>query len=258
VLGPLPGDGPFPARRSPVPLDLPALAIALVVTFAGAVLQGTIGFGMALVTVPVLSLVDPVLTPVPQLLIALPMSLAMLWRERHHVDFHGIGWVLAGRIPGVAIGLWMLASFARPELEVAIAAIVMAAVLIFALGLRVPRTPVTGFAAGTASGVTGLVASMGGPPLALLYRQSNGAAMRASLAVVFSVGLGVSIAARSATGNVSGDDLVMAGLLAPALAGGLALSTRLKGRIEDAVLRAAVLWVSGISAVVLAIRALGA
>jgi len=239
-----------------MPVDPFILVIALVVTLVAATLQGTIGFGVAIVSVPVLSLLDPALTPVPQLLLALPLSAAILWRERHSVDFHGLGWIIAGRVPGALIGLWLLAAFTRREVELAIAVIVLVAVIIFGTGIHIARNRATGFLAGVAAGITGLVASIGGPPIALLFSSSDGPTLRSSLSAVFTIGLSISIIARMATGQISGEDIEVSLLIAPAAAAGLWASTRLKERFDRAMLRLGILVVSGTSALILGIKAI--
>jgi uncharacterized membrane protein YfcA len=66
-----------------------ALILAFVITAIAATLQGSVGLGFAMVSVPLLTLIDPRLAPVPQLLVALPLSLAIAWRERRSIDLHG-------------------------------------------------------------------------------------------------------------------------------------------------------------------------
>lgn len=56
-------------------VSVAVLAVAFVVTALSSTVQGTIGFGFAVLSVPVLSLLDTRLAPVPQLLLALPISL---------------------------------------------------------------------------------------------------------------------------------------------------------------------------------------
>ena len=91
--------GPFGRSFSPRPgansvhspavldvLDLSALELALCLAMMAiaALVQGTVGFGFAIVSVPVLSLVNPALAPVPQLLVQVPLSFGMFLRERRH------------------------------------------------------------------------------------------------------------------------------------------------------------------------------
>jgi len=227
------------------------LALALIVTAAAAGMQGTIGFGFALVCVPLLSLIDPVLAPVPQLLLVLPLSLSVAWRDRHHADLRAVPWITAGRIPGAVFGIMLLAAFDVETLGVAIALMVLGSVAIVATGVTIPRNPITSFTAGVVSGITGLVASIGGPPLALMYRSARGATVRASLGVVFAIGVTVSITARAIAGEITADDLLVAALLLPALVVGLRVGRVLAPNVDGPPLRRAILVISAASAAAL-------
>lgn len=240
-----------------VPVTPVELVVALVVTALGAAVQGTIGFGFAVVSVSLLSLVDPILVPVPQLLVAAPLSVAVFWRERHHVDLTGTGWILAGRVPGAVFGLLLLGLVTRETwlLDVMIAVIVLGAVAIYATRMRVRRTPLTKFIAGVASGTTGLVSSIGGPPLALLYFDARGATVRSTLGAVFTIGIGITIAARALAGEITADDLRISALLLPAQLAGFAASSRLRHHVEGARLRRGILVLSALAAAGLLLRA---
>lgn len=228
---------------------------ALAVTFVAAALQGVVGIGFAMLSVPILSLIDPRLAPVPQLLITVPLTVSMAWRERHHLELAGVGWIIAGRIPGAIIGVALLAVAVGRALDLAIAAIVLIAVAIIASGKHVARNAGTEFGAGVASGISGLVATIGGPPLALLYTDAQGPTVRSSLAAVFTIGLSISIVARTLTGNISRSDLVVALVLFPALLLGYLASLRLKRGVNQVQIRRGLLVLSALGAIGLIVRA---
>jgi uncharacterized membrane protein YfcA len=237
-----------------MPADPWILAVAFLVTLAAGLVQGTIGFGLAVVSVPVLGLLDRDLAPVPQLLIALPLALAMVWREWRDLDLSGVGWVLAGRLPGAALGVVLLKVFPDTALDVLIAGLVLAGVAIVATGVAVRLTPITKLTAGIASGTMGLVASIGGPPLALLYRDVEGGQLRSSLNAIFSIGILFSITVRGVTGEISGNDVRVALFLIPAAFLGLWLSRYLTDQVEGAALKNGVLIISALAAVGLLVR----
>jgi uncharacterized membrane protein YfcA len=237
-----------------MPADPWILVVAFVITIVAGLVQGTIGFGLSVVSVPVLSLMDRDLAPVPQLLIAFPLAVAMVWREWRHVDLSGVGWVMAGRVPGALLGVVLLKAFSEASLDLLIAGLVLAGVAFVGSGVVMRLNPVTKLAAGVASGVMGLVASVGGPALALLYREVPGGTLRSSLNAIFAVGIVFSIGVRAFAGEIAASDLKVAALLLPAAFLGLWLSRFSTDRIEGAALKNAVLVVSALAATGLLLR----
>jgi hypothetical protein len=237
-----------------VPLE--TWLVALAVTAVAALLQGTVGVGYAVVTVPILALIHPDLAPMPQILTALPLTLAMLWREHASVDFKGAGWLVAGRVPGIFLGIGLLAIASQRTLDLIIGLIVLAGVAVLAFGLHVRRTAWTQFGAGVASGTTGFVAAIGGPPTALLYSSAEAATLRSTLAGVFSVGISMSIVARFVSGNATTTDIRIALGLLPAVLVGWFLSTMIKDRVPRERVRMGVFVVSAVAAIALVLQSL--
>ncbi|NOY55468.1 MAG: sulfite exporter TauE/SafE family protein [Actinobacteria bacterium] len=232
------------------------LIIALVVTAVASMLQGTIGFGFAVLSVPILALLYPGLTPIPQILLAGPLTFSMALREWRQLDLSGAGWIVAGRLPGAAIGALLLATVTRQALDGVIAIVVLAAVIALAAGLTVRLTPLNKFAAGVASGITGTTSAIGGPPLALIYRNEEGGTLRSSLGAIFTIGVIINVTTLTIVGQIHRHDIVTALFLAPAVAVGLFLSRYLKGRVEGVALQRGILIVSALAAVGLAVRTL--
>ena len=239
-----------------MPADSWILAAAFIITVAAALVQGTIGFGLSVVSVPLLSLLDRDLAPVPQLLIALPLAVAMVWREWRHLDLAGVGWVLVGRFPGAAVGVVLLKLYSDSALDLLIGGLVLAGVAIVASGVVIRLNPATQVAAGLASGIMGLVASVGGPPLALLYRNAEGGRLRSSLNAIFAIGIVFSILVRTATGEISGNDVRVGAFLVPAAFLGLWLSRFFTARAEGAALKNGVLAISALAATGLLVRSI--
>jgi uncharacterized membrane protein YfcA len=233
-----------------------AWGIALAVTFIAAVIQGVVGLGFAMVSVPILALIDPSLAPVPQLIITLPLTLSMAWRERAHLALDGFGWLVGGRIIGAVIGVGLLAVATHQTLDVAIAILVLASAAIIGSGYHLRRTSGTQLGAGVFSGVSGLVASIGGPPMALLYSRDEGPVVRSNLAAVFVVGILITIATRVASHHMTWDDVRVSTVLFPALVGGYLVSIALKDRVPQRTVRAGILILSALGAVGLLARAL--
>jgi uncharacterized membrane protein YfcA len=237
-------------------VSLTAWILALAITAIAALLQGTVGVGFGMLSVPLLSLIDPSLAPAPQLLVALPLTITMAWRERKAIDLHGFWWIIGGRIPGAVLGVALLAIASQRMLDVFTALIVLGAVAAIALGVRIRRTPRTKLAAGMTSGTTGVVAAIGGPPVALLYSSDDSDIIRSTLAAVFTIGISTSIIFRYASGNLSASDVRVSAVLLPAVLIGYVVSLAVKDRIPKDRVRSAILVVSGFGACALLVRAL--
>jgi uncharacterized protein len=233
-----------------------ALALAMVATLAGATIQGGIGFGMNLVVVPVLALVLPETLPAAAICLGIPISISMLRYEFSALDRTGIGWLVAGRLPGTVVGVWLVATVTTTTLQVMVAGFVLLFVAASAMAPSIPVRRPTQLAAGVVSGVTGTSAGIGGPPVALLYQHHPGSAMRSTLAASFFIGTFLSLGALAVGGEVTGTQLGVGLLLAPLVVVGSVLGRRIHDVLDRGWLRPAVLVFSAISAAVVLVDAL--
>jgi uncharacterized protein len=230
------------------------LAGAMLVVLLGAALQGAIGFGFAVVAAPILTLLDPGYVPVAPQILVLPMGVAALMRERAGADFSGLGWVVTGRVPGSLVAALVLGVATAKTLDLLIGGLVLVAVLILGSGLTVPLNRTTRFWAGLVSGFTGTASSIGGPPVALLYRTQSGPTVRATLGTIFSIGIVINLIVLAVTGLIVRDDLVISAILAPAAVIGFAASSLVTKHVEGRILRNGILIVATVSAVALIVR----
>jgi uncharacterized protein len=247
-------------RRIEKRLNLPPMTGAGLVVAAGAVgvgacVQGSVGFGFALLAGPPLLAVDARLVPGPLVVLSLVLNLALVHRERRALDLRSVRWAIVGGLPGAALGAMAVAVLSPRALTVTFALLVLAAVAVAATGHHVAPTSRTLLAAGAVSGFMNTAASIGGPPMALVYQRSPGAELRATLAGFFLVGSCVSLVGLAAFGELAGREAVSGLMLVPALAAGLAFSRRAARRLDAGHTRVAVLAVSATSAGFLLLRA---
>jgi uncharacterized membrane protein YfcA len=238
-----------------VPVPASELIPAIVIILIAATFQGVVGIGFNVLAVPILILIDPVLAPAPSLILAIPMTIWQLLRERGEIDRTAVWWIVAGRLPGAFLGLWLLLILSDTALEATIAIIVLGAVVLVWSGVGIKRTRATGFGTGVVSGVTGIVGAIGGPPVALLYRDVPPKVLRATVGLVFSIGIVLSVAVRTAGGEMTMDDLRIALALLPAMIVGFGLSGLIKDRVSAAAIRSAILVVSAAASLALLVRA---
>ena len=229
------------------------LAVTLVV---GATVQGLVGLGLGLVAAPVVMLLEPGLMPDLLLWLAMLLPVATLAHEHDEIDWRGLGWSLAARVPGTVAGVALVASFSTSALGVVVAVVVLVSVVLTARAVVIPVTRPTLVAAGLVSGITGTVSSIGGPPLAILLQHRSARQVRTTLAVYFLVGAGLSLAGLAVGGRLEPDVLVLAVLLSPTLLVGLVLSRALTRVLPRDTARVPILVVCAVSACVLLVRSL--
>lgn len=230
------------------------LAIAAAFVLAGSTVQGSLGFGLGLVSAPVLALLDPVLVPVTPLLLATALSLTIAVRERDAIAARELTWAWIGRIPGTALGVVAVASVSGSAASLVFGAGILLAVVMTIGGRRLPGGPGTLFGAGALSGLMATAVSVGGPPIALVLIDLPPRRLRATLSAFFGLGAVVSVGALAVAGEVDGEAVRAAGLLAVPMAAGLALAGPVTRTASASRLTAGALVVAGASALALLAR----
>lgn len=229
------------------------LAATLVV---GAAVQGLVGLGLGLVAAPVTMLLEPALMPDLLLWLAMLLPVVTLVREHHDIDWRGLGWAVTARVPGTALGVYLLGVFSERALGIAVGVMVLLSVLVTARAVVVPVNRATLVAAGVASGVTGTATSIGGPPMALLLQHRSPRQIRSTLGVYFLLGAGLSLAGLGLTGGLERSTFLLAMLMVPCLVIGFVVSRAMHRFVPRHRVRTGVLLVCGGSAVVLLLRSI--
>lgn len=233
------------------------LVVAGLMVLAGAVVQGTVGFGMNLVAAPLIAIVDPLLVPVPLVLVSSAFAVLPVLRERGYVDWRGVGWGALGRLPGAALGVAALAVLPARGLAIMIGAVVLISVGLSLLAWHPAPAPFALVTAGAISGTFGTAAAIGGPPIALVYQHSSGPAVRATLGAYFLAGSVISITGLAIGGQIHGTDLLATLILFPFALTGFLISGPLRKLLDAGRTRPALLVVASLSALVLLIQAIG-
>ncbi|NVF15707.1 TSUP family transporter [Vreelandella maris] len=155
------------------------------VLLLGAFVQRATGFGLAVIGAPLLLMLEPRLVPVILVLFGFTVSLMMVRHYWHEVRLDSIGMALVGRLPGNALGIWLLLAAPMLLLEKLIAIIVLFAVLVTLCRFKLPVNRITLFGAGVLSGIFGTVAAIGGPPMVILMHGLPADQVRGNLAAFF-------------------------------------------------------------------------
>ena len=169
--------------------------VEFVAVLVRAMVQGSVGFGLALVVVSALTLVRPEALPATLLLIVMPLGVFLAFKERRAIDVSGLAYVLSGRLLGTLGGVGLLLLVPDRYLSVLFGVLVVLAALTSAVSPDLPLRNPTRLAGGVVSGVMGTAAGIGGPPLALVYQSRSGPEVRSTLALAFFVGTAISLLA---------------------------------------------------------------
>ncbi|MBP2368322.1 TSUP family transporter [Pseudonocardia parietis] len=225
---------------------------------AGTAVQVLLGFGVNLLLVPVALLLWPGLVPVPAMVVNLLLSAGVAMRWRGYTDPVVTRWALAGSVPGLAAGAWLLAVLDPAALGVLGAAAILGAVLMTARGPTTVRAgPAACAVAGAGSAVLGTTAAVTGPPIALLVAGSDPRRARATVAVTGTVTALVALVVLLAGPLRSSATDAFVGVLwlLPGIVIGWLGGHALTHRVSTPLLRRAVLVVSAASAVAVLVRA---
>lgn len=230
--------------------------VILLAASVGATVQGSVGFGASLTTVPVVALFAPEALPGVAVIWSMPLVIAVALRERHDIDWFGLRWMTVGRLPGAALGAWVVTVVAIDTLSVLTGATVLVAVAISTLGAAVAITAATSTGTGFASGLMGTTTGIDGPPMALLYQHSQGRVTRSTLGAAFVTGGVISLATLLVAGAVEGWQVLLGLALAPSHVVALLVSHRLRDQVDTGWLRPAVLVFAAVAATAAMVRGL--
>ena len=212
-------------------LDMPSLLFCMAMVFVASVIRGFSGFGLSALVVSSISLVLPPAEIVPMtLLLEAAASLRMLPAVRHDLDWKIMGGLLAGAVPAVPAGAWLLASLPDAAMRGVISLLVLGASLMVWRGIVFSRPP--GVAA---HGVTGVVsggmfgaAAIGGLPVVvyMLAASIPAAATRAVLTLYLMLMGLYGAAVTGAFGLLTVESLWRVALFLPPLFVGVAIGGR--------------------------------
>jgi uncharacterized membrane protein YfcA len=232
------------------------ILLANLAVVLGATLQGSVGFGLGFVGAPLLMLISPSFIPGPLLFNAVVLTLLLTHRERKSIVVSEIRWAVVGRLVGVAIAAAVVASISTDGLALTLGLMVLLLVGLSLSGLHFEPTWKSLIVAGTVSGFSGTIASVGAPPMAIVYQNATGPRIRGTLSAFFVIGTIMSLTALLLVGQLGIVELTIALTMLPGLLLGFVLSRRLALVIDRGRTRYAVLGLSAMGGALLVLRQL--
>ena len=227
-------------------------------TLVGSTVFSALGFGIGMVSIPILLLAFDAQTAVVMLnTVEVPLSVLMVWQNRRHLERGEILPITIAGLVGAIVGAFVLAASAERPLRISIIVLIVALTVVTALNLRaglpMPRFlgPVIGFLVGlllTALGV-------GGPLLALymLARQWQRDTIRGSMSLLFLFVMPAAVAGYALNGLYNAERLTLTAVTLAPVTAGFFLGSRIARGLNERVFRiAAIAVIATTSAVVLA------
>lgn len=227
--------------------------------FFGATVLGAIGFGIGIVSMPVLLLaLDPQSAVVMMNTLALGLELVIVVQSRKHLPFREIGPVGLAGVAGVPIAVFMLASLDIAALRLIIAALILvfAAVTGFNLRIRMVETKAAGIVAGFIVGVILPAFGVGGQLVALyaLTRNWSNESTRAAMAFYLLLLDVAAIIGYGIAGLYTTERVSLIGVAIVPVIAGLALGSLIMRRMNERLFRYAALFVIVVSALAVVAR----
>ena len=197
-------------------------AVAVIVLIS-ALLQAALGFGFALIAVPLLMIVLPPQTAVICVfLLASVASVLTLRAAKSDVNVGEAKRLSIGAVLAMPLGVILLISAPSIALRLLLGIVTIAAALWMLFGHEEPKddhvpNAALGYVAGAISGVLNTALSTNGPPLVvyLRHRGLSTQAFRSTISVVFTVSNLVGLVFLALGGAIHKEALVLALLAAP-------------------------------------------
>lgn len=226
-------------------VDMPTLLVlaVIMVVFLGALTRTAFGFGEAVVSMPLLTLLPISLHTAVSLmgLVGLTVALLALVTGWRHIDRTALVPLILAAIAGIPVGLMMI-TFARTTAITGLLGAVLVAYGIYSLrqSLRAPEDTQPrrlqqrwGLLFGFASGVFGSAYNVSGVPIAV-YGSLRGwlpDTFRNTMQAYFLISGALIVAAQGISGLWTADTFVLYGLSLPAMAAATVVGTMLHRRI---------------------------
>lgn len=222
-----------------------ALAVLL-----GAVVQSTVGFGFALVVVPIVAVIaDPKVAVVVMTAVGLPLSILNAIRWRGHILVPEAARVTIASLVGMPVGALLLTRANDAVLTALVGVVVLTLTVALWRRFALPAGRRSEYAAGAVAGALATSVGTSGPPVVIAFQAAGlpPEAFRATLAAAFVVQGVIALAAFWGVGLFSAD--VARGLLVgiPAMAVGVLAGERLFRRLDGGGFRTAVLALLALS-----------
>lgn len=155
-------------------MDYIVIALAMML---GGVVQGSCGFGAALISMSIMSLIIDYKIALPIMYLAsVALNSCIIVQAYRHISWKIIVFPLVSSLLGRLLGLFIFSSLNSASLKLVLGCVICL-IALFQLTCKkrfmIEPKPITGAIVGAMSGLFGGIASVGGPPLVVYYLNMN-------------------------------------------------------------------------------------
>jgi uncharacterized membrane protein YfcA len=235
-------------------VNLTQIIFAALASSVGSLMQGMTGLGLNLFASPILVMIEPRLVPGPILAGAILLNILMMARDRSGMDLRGLGWMTGGMLIGTVLAGYLMPLLPQKALSLILGGMVLAGVALSLSGLHFPPWWWVLGMAGLISGIGTTLASIGGPPVALVNQEMEPKRLRATLSGYFFLSGLASLLALIPAGRLGIIELKLTPWVLVGVVIGFFASAFFVKKINVTTSRYILLTLSAISALILIIR----
>jgi uncharacterized protein len=223
-----------------------ALLVALFAALLAGVVTGLTGFGLALISTPILLFVyEPRTVVVLTAIFSIFINAAVVWDSWHEARRRLSLALLIPALFGIVAGAWVLGVINPDYVRLGVGVIVIFSALLLVRDVRLPGADTRWgtLVAGSASGMLSTSTGLAGPPVVLLLasRDLPKHEFRGTSALYFLPMSVAGLAVLALRGLVEASEIPLGLLLIPAAIAGKAVGTALLGHVSERAFRAVTL-----------------
>lgn len=190
------------------------------IIFVGSLVRSTLGFGEALIAMPLLAFVIPTQMAAPLVAVVSSFNaILILYREWRQISFRETGVLTIAALMGIPIGIWLLAEGSEAAIKVLLAIVVIGFAIWSLSSLKAIRILPSRWAPafGLLAGILGGAYNTAGPPLVIFgtLRQWPAKTFRANLQSYFLLGGTTVLAMHLSRGAVTPEVIRLAAMCLP-------------------------------------------
>ncbi|WP_440903358.1 sulfite exporter TauE/SafE family protein [Catenovulum sp. SX2] len=219
--------------------------------FLGAFVQGIIGYGLGILSVPLIFMVMPQMIPAPMILNSIFLCWIIARDNKSYIDRNILKWPIVGALVGTATAASVLAGLEERTFALMFSTMLLILISLSLMKLKLPINGTSGVIAGFFSAVSGTITAIGGPPIALLWQNLLPQTIRANMSVFFICSSIIALTALAIIGKFGWAEIKLSAFTLPGVFLGFYSSRLIINKIPAKQVRYGILAMSTISSLML-------